>query len=361
MWQQFVSNGGHFKRENPNYRRAYLINAILLVYIATLIIFIPVNWFLADLKFVAQAQLVLLLFMVATLLLFRKYHFTDLAGSIVVLLTALNLVMFFADIRHQYFSFVWLFLFPPVAFFLKGHRDGLLYSLMFCGSVLGYALLGLGEWEPAPFTWQSVFNIGFAAALLIILVVFFEASRVEWVEIIDEKSRALEKMASQDPLTGLLNRRAFFEQAERIGLGSSNPIALVMLDIDNFKAINDSFGHSMGDKVLVHFSETIRKVTGSLDMGARFGGEEFLLLLDNTNTSQAVNRMECLMERIGNATASSELPAYTTSVGITLWKTDTESLDAAIRRADRALYQAKRGGRNRYSLIVDLPAETVTN
>ena len=167
---------------------------------------------------------------------------------------------------------------------------------------------------------------------------------------LQEANRRLEALASIDPLTGASNRRHFLETAQleveravRLGL----PMAAIMLDLDHFKRINDTYGHEAGDCVLQTFAQAVRQTLRSSDIFARLGGEEFLLLLPG----QDQNAAGVLAERLRSLTASLEFRQFaeriTVSIGIaTLGAPEINDLAVLMRQADRALYQAKNSGRN---------------
>ncbi|HEY0106254.1 MAG TPA: GGDEF domain-containing protein [Rhizomicrobium sp.] len=154
------------------------------------------------------------------------------------------------------------------------------------------------------------------------------------------------RAARSDALTGLLNRRALFEWNAREGRG---PVcAAIMFDLDNFKRINDRFGHATGDEVLTRFAKVMRDNVRAGDVAARLGGEEFCVLLPNTAARDAFE----IAERIRIAIAASEplAPdhgAPTVSGGIAVKSQPPSTIEELLRFADKALYQAKTAGRNR--------------
>ncbi|WPM31393.1 GGDEF domain-containing protein [Hydrogenobacter sp. T-2] len=171
-------------------------------------------------------------------------------------------------------------------------------------------------------------------------------------EELEKKKSELEQLAYYDPLTGLPNRRFFFDHANLILESSKrygNPLSLLIIDIDHFKKINDTYGHEAGDLVLKSFADILRKNIRQSDLSARLGGEEFVLLMPNTN----LQRGKVVAERIRSAFQNS-LIVYegkevraTLSVGLAGYKAGVESIDDIIRMADEALYKAKELGRNR--------------
>ncbi|WXL23979.1 sensor domain-containing diguanylate cyclase [Ectopseudomonas mendocina] len=163
--------------------------------------------------------------------------------------------------------------------------------------------------------------------------------------------RRLKALATTDQLTGLLNRRGFdllarqtLKEAER----EKSPLCALMLDIDRFKNLNDSHGHMAGDEVLRKFSETLHHSIREADILCRWGGEEFILLLKNTEADQARELGEKIRQRISDMAVpfANEVLSVTTSLGLAQLKAG-ENIEQLINRADRALYRAKQLGRNR--------------
>lgn len=164
----------------------------------------------------------------------------------------------------------------------------------------------------------------------------------------DRLRAEFEHIASHDPLTQVLTRRVFMDactqelaRCRRHG----RSMALLLLDIDHFKAINDTHGHQTGDQVLVDFSRRIAGLLRRPDLLARFGGEEFVLLLPETSQEEAVAVAERILARV--AEPAEGLPPITVSIGVATNRPDEAEIDALLARADRALYKAKDEGRNR--------------
>lgn len=191
-----------------------------------------------------------------------------------------------------------------------------------------------------------------SCAYLLIAVGFLASVLVEY-------QQNLTHMATEDPLTRLLNRRGL-EDALHISLARAGragaPIAAIMVDIDHFKQVNDSFGHDTGDQVLRSIAGTLERVSRAGDVVARIGGEEFLLILPDTEVTAA----RVLAERIRTAIGDHPLLVdhqripITVSLGVAggQGKVDLDQLTA---EADRAMYLAKRGGRNRVAVVEKRP------
>ncbi|PCC97492.1 sensor domain-containing diguanylate cyclase [Halopseudomonas pelagia] len=160
----------------------------------------------------------------------------------------------------------------------------------------------------------------------------------------------LQNLADTDSLTGLTNRRFFLKEAQRrINLlGPLNKLGIALIDLDNFKRINDCHGHATGDEVLQGFARLASKSLRDQDMIARFGGEEFILLLNNADLAT----LHQCVDRLRNAFASTQFEGLpegehcTFSAGLCLIAAE-QDLEARIHQADEALYRAKEAGRNR--------------
>lgn len=216
---------------------------------------------------------------------------------------------------------------------------------MFVGMPVAiYRLLVAGDYREAQAVAFGVHSVSYA-----LVVVGFLAS------VLIEYQQHLSHLATQDPLTRLLNRRGLedalyisFAHASRHGLSTS----AIMVDIDHFKKINDSFGHEAGDQVLRQVADTLQRMSRASDVVARTGGEEFLLVLPDTGLDAARHLAERIREAIGErplAVDHQKIPV-TISLGVASVAGDVD-LEALAQAADRAMYLAKRGGRNRVASV----------
>src|SRR5690606_13837539 len=172
-------------------------------------------------------------------------------------------------------------------------------------------------------------------------------------EITCEQSEArLVAQAQTDLLTGLPNRAGFQQAFEREKLRShraQTPLSLVLLDLDHFKQVNDNHGHAAGDQALAHVASLLNECLRGMDVVARLGGEEFCLLLSDTDGDRAFAVAEKLRRKLAETPvqfSGVEIP-LTVSGGIAEYAVDGESLDNLSHVADRKLYRAKAEGRNR--------------
>jgi two-component system cell cycle response regulator len=159
------------------------------------------------------------------------------------------------------------------------------------------------------------------------------------------------EMALIDPLTGLYNQRYLMRHLHSLlDSGQSGPLAVLMIDVDHFKLVNDDHGHSVGDRALQAVADTLRANTRVIDSVARYGGEEFVVVMPATDREQAVQAGERLRAAVEGLLFEPEMGRrcqLTVSVGTACTETGPFTPDSLLRMADRALYDAKRTGRNR--------------
>jgi len=176
------------------------------------------------------------------------------------------------------------------------------------------------------------------------------------VQVVQQKIGSLNKAAESDPLTGLANRRAMNGALDALDR-SPLPYAALALDIDYFKRVNDTFGHDAGDVALQQIAQIIQHCSRTGDLACRAGGEEFCLLLPETDLDEAHE----IAERIRSTVASTHIAqvgALTISIGVALRGADTPTAESILKRADERLYLAKHAGRNRVvSVGAGLPRE----
>jgi diguanylate cyclase (GGDEF)-like protein len=185
-----------------------------------------------------------------------------------------------------------------------------------------------------------------------LLSVLFFMGMVELIAARNE--RKLEALSVTDELTQLPNRR-YFENTFKLEAAQSQrsqgPLSLAILDIDHFKQVNDDYGHDVGDQVLVHIAELLRRSTRAGNVIARVGGEEFALLLPNTKQSEALEMAERIRANIEGASYLHDGEQLPLTISIGIAEVDCDSpLEHSYKLADEALYEAKRKGRNRVQI-----------
>jgi len=201
-------------------------------------------------------------------------------------------------------------------------------------------------------------TMSWIGVMISILVPLIIASGVNIVLInmiikIDKLEKETQKLANQDYLTNTLSRRAFIEQAEvlfNLTMRTNQPFSIIYLDLDYFKSINDKFGHSIGDKVLQDFGVILLNNVRKSDIVGRVGGEEFAIILPDTKMKSAIIVADKILEKTQKSVVliDGNSITYTTSIGISTYIPDLhKNIDELINLADKALYTAKKRGRNR--------------
>ncbi|MEP7730141.1 GGDEF domain-containing protein [Marinomonas primoryensis] len=175
------------------------------------------------------------------------------------------------------------------------------------------------------------------------------AKRTEDLQVLNKK---LKELATRDSLTGILNRGSFFETAQHLLILSQrqkSPASFLLVDLDNFKRVNDTYGHFVGDKVLIHFTQTIQKSLRKSDLIGRVGGEEFAIFLPDTGNDDAFQLAEKLRKIISHSVleVDGKVVAYTVSLGVESSEPKDHLIDELFKRADLKLYGAKDKGRDR--------------
>ena len=165
-----------------------------------------------------------------------------------------------------------------------------------------------------------------------------------------QKQKAL-KLAVTDPLTELYNRRGFFKTAHHLFsqyLRHPGSCALLLLDLDKFKLINDNYGHAMGDEVIKNTADILRHFTRESDITGRIGGEEFVVFLPMSTQDDATSLAERIRQAISEqqVTLDNVTVQYTLSIGVSTFDQNDKTLETMLKRADKALYIAKNQGRN---------------
>ncbi len=249
----------------------------------------------------------------------------------------------------------WVLLIPIISHLLMGRKLGLAVSLFYMTIA---AIIFLLRHQDNPDMMQAlpITNIAVISLCILVFSHVYEVTR-------EKSERELMMIAQTDPLTGLANRARLsdiFEREKHRARRYNSPISVLVLDLDHFKAVNDDHGHETGDLALQHVAGIFRDCLRATDLPARLGGEEFGVLLSNTNSIQALE----VAEKIRIAVASSPLAINDTVIRLTLsggiaeYGIDGDTLRELVREADSRLYAAKDAGRNRIIPALPLPEAT---
>ncbi|MBD5771637.1 GGDEF domain-containing protein [Marinomonas colpomeniae] len=241
---------------------------------------------------------------------------------------------------------VWFALIPFLSFFLLGEKLGLRVSLLISTVYIAGLINIVIQYPEKGFTTSAIFGVTGALFCSILLSIAYEKNRTSMIHL-------LSKQAKTDSLTSLLNRRGLMISFEKLLLLSQQDkkdLYLLILDLDNFKLINDNFGHDIGDIVIKETANAAKTYLKDIDRIARIGGEEFVAVLSNVSSEEALKIAERIRRAIENLEI--EVPSgpplqVTVSIGVTKSTENKKLFSDFFKIADKALYEAKNNGRNR--------------
>lgn len=297
-------------------------------------------------------------------------------GAVVPVMLCLTVLMLYV-VRHsgpEHSRALWFFILPVIILTSQPPRIGAIWS--FAAIAAAVAIMVTTPDSDATTAYAPAFVVRFAITASVIAGVVLwseilmlryreaalsqtsalaaEAQRLE-EEVAQRKALELERrvLATTDPLTDLLNRRAFFSALEselQRSLRLGRPLALIVLDVDHFKDINDRYGHPTGDAALAHLSRVLRHTLRGIDLFGRIGGEEFAAVLLETDVTATPPIGERLLTSVRSSPVTladgTHLP-MTISIGGSQAQPE-DTVETLVKRADDALYQAKADGRDRY-------------
>ncbi|CAB1221762.1 GGDEF domain-containing protein [Acinetobacter bouvetii] len=289
--------------------------------------------------------------------LFKYIKQIQLLDMILPFSTCVSTILWFEILLQSTSSLVATYQYAAVIFIVLGNlcvqvhfRPSLISTAMITAAILH------GIWRLNTFNEFIIFLFVYVPILLFSIYICWNNtlnSRKNFLRALldDWNYHTLRKLAHTDELTQLSNRRQFVYAAERRiqATADTESTSLLIFDVDRFKSINDQFGHDVGDQVLCCIAEIARKEMRHNDMLARFGGEEFIVLLPHTSQSDALKIAERLRHKMEQHTIQLDHHAlnFSVSIGVSKIEQNQTDLSHLIKHADIALYEAKRQGRNR--------------
>ena len=246
---------------------------------------------------------------------------------------------------------LWIYIVPPVALFFGGMRKGTQNIGLFVLVISVLMFYPNDEWLGTSYTFEFKSRLIYSFLTVSCLFAFYEYVRQNSFHRIQEMSQNFEWQAMRDPLTGLLNRRGMQENLQSEFARSrryNNDLTLMMCDIDFFKTVNDHYGHDKGDEIIKSMADIFKSGLRKQDSLARWGGEEYLFLLPETNGNQAMQLAEKLRRKIEATQYNQNDKTFSVTISIGLHQIiSTNTINQAITKADTNLYKAKEQGRNR--------------
>lgn len=246
---------------------------------------------------------------------------------------------------------LWIYIVPPMTLFFGGMKKGSISLALFIIVISVLMFYPEDKLLATTYTYEFKSRLLYSFLTVSSLFAFYEYARQSSFRRMREMSDEFENQAMHDPLSGLLNRRGMkeelldeFDRSNRY----QNDLTLIMCDIDHFKKVNDQYGHDKGDEIIQVLAKLFKSGLRKHDSVARWGGEEYLLLLPEINGEQGMQLAEKLRKKIENTIFQDKDNNFNVTVSFGLYQPKPkESIDHAINKADKNLYKAKEQGRNR--------------
>jgi diguanylate cyclase (GGDEF)-like protein len=380
--------------DHPDYWRIRLIEHSLLITTSYFLILTLINLFYFEGYQYALLDGSGLVISLGIYYRFCKTGHVKTTSWAVTIMVASLIMLFVISTKGYSHSLFWVTLIPPFSFFLIGRKWGTLISCLTFSVCALLVYLQTQNPQPVTFGTGSLFNVIEVCIAQILLLRYYEKTRFSAYKELALRNIEIQKMAETDKLTGLYNREKLDVVLDKLltipaantdtvyppraaegktplppvahssvidNVTDSNtippllkpssplqyPISVAIIDIDHFKRINDNHGHLVGDHVLYELAQLLQSQMRNDDLLARWGGEEFVVVLPNTTSADAIELTERLRRYI--ATQNIQGMALTISVGVAQY-TIKDSAYSLLGRADKALYLAKAQGRNRVAV-----------
>ena len=280
----------------------------------------------------------------------KKFRNVALCSSIIIY--SLYLFMFYLVYAGgvENTGPLWIFIVAPVSVFIHGLKRGLLNISIFVIIVTMIMFLPTGDIAQATYSTEFKLRLIYSFLTVTFLSALYEYSREQSYNHALELSKKYQQLANMDPLTQLSNRRdalGILKHEQARITRNKEPLSIIICDIDDFKKVNDQYGHNAGDAVLINIAKLFYDNIREQDCIARWGGEEFLFILPQTLAKNANTFAEKIHEIMQNHVISYEDKEIKVTISMGIAQLDgNKSIDEVINRADKYLYQAKDAGRN---------------
>lgn len=335
----FLSN--IITEDNRLIRRLILVNSFLLIGILIMIFFGFFNYFILQEYMISAINIVVTLLGIGIFLDLRYNQNIDRAITTTIVVMISFFILFVYLNENRGFGLIWIHVVPILSIGLLGAKNGTLVSIIYFVIIFTMAYLGIGKWLDGGWCLIGFFRLVASSLLVIYIVVIMDIA-------LERSYEKLEELSSIDSLTLVNNRRKIEEIISReieLSKRYDKQLALILLDIDDFKKINDAVGHGGGDKVLKRLSSEIKASLRESDYIGRWGGEEFIIVIPEIDQDSAeiiTEKIRKLVENM-NCTITKNLSC---SFGMAIFDKENDSIESLINRADVAMYKAKENGKN---------------
>ncbi len=291
-----------------------------------------------------------LLVLLNDLLMIKNLISYKLATDIIVYPLSLIMLFLVATGGVDNSGVLWIYSFPMIVLFLHGYKKGIIVIIVFLFLLLGLLFIPDNTILQTTYTFSYKIRLILVFILVSLLTSAYAYSAQQLFDKMIQLTEELSDIAEEDQLTQLRNRRGVYHQLERIYAQSKRDrsnLSLIMCDIDYFKDVNDIYGHDAGDKVLIAVSDVIKSTIRKSDLPARWGGEEFLIVLPKAKEEEAYRVAEKIRNNILDLVVNHEGTdiQVSLSLGVADFK-NTKSVEELVKLADNYLYEAKNKGRN---------------
>jgi len=327
----------------------YCIVGFLYLVLFSIRSYLNSNWDLVYLLGIAAT------FAIANIFYLRKSGNYKLSGNLIVIVMVSICFYLLSSGGIENTGPLWSYTLPPLILFIYGLSIG--GTVLVIYMLASLALLFIPDNGIMTAAYTYVFKVRYLSTFLVVCVIssICEYSRYHSYTLLKRLQKSIQLEAHTDELTGLYNRRYMYEQIDRVidkVHRYKRPYSMLLCDLDHFKSINDNYGHSCGDQVLIETANRMKDVLRSEDIAARWGGEEFLFILPETGAKAAFLVAEKLRQRLCDQVicCTNEQLSVSMSIGV-LQIQEGDDLEGILNNVDDALYEAKRDGRNTVKLF----------
>ncbi|RTZ15263.1 GGDEF domain-containing protein [Vibrio aquaticus] len=322
------------------FRDYYFLAIALLVLLVCNLFFLYYNIAVVPFAYMRNVMVVSTILTVVGLLLLHRARSPFLAALITQsVMTLASLLLIFEEGNSE-FSLAFIYLTPALSMFILGYRIGSVFSITNLAVIVYFCLQNMDSWGDVPFDSISFIHMVIVYLFLFLVAYFYDSTRRKTLLALEESNTKLRNLATIDLLTQLPNRR-YLDDC----LHSKEESWVALIDVDDFKQINDTYGHDSGDQVLFELARVFERVLIEKDVVGRWGGEEFVILFSEHDRSNIESRLAQLVTLVSKADLGIERQV-TISIGAALHQPQEHK--KAILKADAALYKAKQLGKNRF-------------
>ena len=331
--------------------RFLVLNAAMITGVLFTAVFIALDWFGVNSLGWGQLLATAINCVLTAALVFVLRGRKQLYGLVSALFVVVNYATFLSALLlvvNDELRVIWFFVEVVFIYILLGLRAGVAMTVATMASILA-----INPFIAIPFSRNAMTTLLIGLGVTSALSYVYTKRAQSFFQRMRQGMAELQELAEKDALTGLLNPRAYYDVTNRLiwlAHRTSSPYALLFVDLDHFKMINDCFGHETGDAVLTAVARTLSDHIRQSDVLGRIGGEEFSILLPDTTPEGAMllaEKLRAAVAVIDHSSVGTELLKTTASIGIAFKQPSDQTIADIQRRADRTMYQAKFAGRNR--------------